>query len=77
MRHSIDLHGLSYKEALAKTETVLIAASFDKVMVCEIITGKSKTMQDRIIEEILNQYSFDYYIPPNNTGMIIVTQNEL
>ena len=77
MIHSIDLHGLSYKEAIQKTESALIAASFDKVMTCEVITGKSKVMQDKIIKEVIEVYKFDYHIPSYNTGMIIVTQNEL
>ena len=77
MIHSIDLHGLSHKEAIQKTESALISASFDKVMTCEVITGKSKIMQEKIIKEVIETYKFDYYIPPHNTGMIIVTQNEL
>jgi hypothetical protein len=77
MRHKIDLHGMSHKEAISKTETLLIGASFDKAMVVEIITGKSKNLQDKIITELLDLYKFDYYIPSYNTGMIIVTQNEL
>ena len=46
-------------------------------MVAEIITGNSKIMQDRIIEDVIKYYKFDYYIPSHNLGMIIVTQNEL
>jgi hypothetical protein len=77
MNHKIDLHGMSHKEAISKTETLLIGASFDKAMVVEIITGKSKTLQDKIITELLDLYKFDYYIPSYNIGIIIVTQNEL
>ena len=77
MNHKIDLHGLTHKEAISKTETLLIGASFDKAMVVEIITGKSKQLQDKIITELLDVYKFDYYIPSYNIGMIIVTQNEL
>jgi hypothetical protein len=77
MNHKIDLHDMSHKEAISKTETLLIGASFDKAMVVEIITGKSKTLQDKIITELLDLYKFDYYIPSYNIGIIIVTQNEL
>ena len=77
MNHKIDLHGLTHKEAISKTEMLLIGASFDKAMVAEIITGKSNQLQDKIITELLDTYKFDYYIPSYNTGMIIVTQNEL
>ena len=77
MTHSVDLHGMSLREAVSKAEMVLIGASFDKNMQVEIITGKSGNMKEQIINEILVPYKFDYYIPPHNTGMIIVTQNEL
>jgi len=77
MQHKIDLHGLSHDQAISKAESFLIGASFDKNMHVEIITGKSGNMKENIIKEILDPYKFDYYIPPHNTGMIIVTQNEL
>jgi hypothetical protein len=44
-------------------------------MQVEIITGKSGNMKERIIEEVIKPFKFDYYIPPHNTGMIIVTQD--
>ena len=77
MKHQIDLHGLSIRRAVTKAELFLIEASFDKNMQVEIITGKSGNMQDHIIKEVLEPYKFEYYIPSNNTGMLIVTQNEL
>lgn len=77
MNHKIDLHGLTHKEAISKTELFLIGASFDKAMVAEIITGKSEYLQQKIITDILGEYKFDYYIPLHNTGMIIVIQDEL
>lgn len=77
MKHKIDLHGLRHNEAVKKTESFLIEASFDKAMIAEIITGNSKIMQDKIIKEVIDEYKFDYYIPSHNLGMIIVTQNEL
>jgi DNA-nicking Smr family endonuclease len=77
MKFKIDLHGMPMKRAIVKAELVLIEASFDKNMECEIITGKSGNMQQRILDEVIKPYKFDYYIPPHNTGTIIVTQNEL
>lgn len=77
MKHNIDLHGLTHKEAIKKAEMTLIGASFDKAMVVEIITGKSKQMQDKIIKEVIEVYNFSYYIPSYNTGMIIVTSDEI
>jgi DNA-nicking Smr family endonuclease len=77
MKHKIDLHGLRHNEAVKKTESFLIEASFDKAMIAEIITGNLKTMQDKIIKEVIDEYKFNYYIPSYNQGMIIVTQNEL
>ena len=40
MKHKIDLHGLSIRSAVAKAESFLIEASFDKHMNVEVITGK-------------------------------------
>jgi DNA-nicking Smr family endonuclease len=77
MKFKIDLHGMSIPKAISKAESTLIEASFDKNMQCEIITGKSGNMQQRILDEVIKPYKFDYYIPPHNPGMIIVTQNEL
>ena len=64
---------MSISRAIAKAELVLIEASFDKNMQCEIITGKSGNMQQQIIDEVIKPYKFDYYIPPHNTGTLIVT----
>ena len=77
MNHKLDLHGLSHREAIRKAESFLIEASFDKSMVAEIITGKSKSMQDSIIKEVILPYKFSYHIPTYNEGMIIVTQDEI
>jgi DNA-nicking Smr family endonuclease len=73
MKFKIDLHGMPMKKAIIKAESVLIEASFDKNMQCEIITGKSGNMQQRIIDEVIKPYQFDYYIPPHNTGTLIIT----
>tara|TARA_Y100000114_G_C11586924_1_gene243851 strand:- start:230 stop:463 length:234 start_codon:yes stop_codon:yes gene_type:complete len=77
MKFVLDLHGLPMKDALIKAENFLIEASFDKNMECEIITGKSGNMKERIIEELLIPYKFEYYVPIWNEGMLIVTQDVL
>ena len=77
VNHKLDLHGIPHKEAIRIAESFLIEASFDRTMVAEIITGKSKTMQDNIIKEVITPYKFRYHIPAYNEGMIIVTQEEI
>ena len=59
MNFKIDLHGMPINKAIAKAESVLIEASFDKNMQVEIITGKSGNMKERIIEEVIKPFKFD------------------
>lgn len=77
MIHKIDLHGLSHKEAVKKVESELISISLQKHYQVEIITGKSKEMQQKIINEVLGPQKFFYYIPTLNPGMIIVCEDDL
>ena len=77
MTHKIDLHGLTHDKAISKVENNLINISLSKYWEVEIITGKSKIMQDKIIQEILVPQNFFYYIPSTNPGVIIVTQDDL
>lgn len=77
MIHQIDLHGLSHNEAVAKVESELINISVSKHWEVQIITGKSETMQHKIINEILGPHQFFYYIPHINKGMIIVCDDDL
>tara|TARA_B100000925_G_C21643296_1_gene318210 strand:- start:177 stop:416 length:240 start_codon:yes stop_codon:yes gene_type:complete len=77
MRHRIDLHGLTHDQAVAKLEAELIGISLGKNWDVEIITGKSKQMQDRIITEVLDTHRFLYYIPVSNPGVIHVTEDAL
>lgn len=46
-------------------------------MHAEVITGKSKAMQEVIIEQVIKPFNFTYYIPANNLGVLIVTDNLL
>ena len=77
MKHIIDLHGKTHKEAVNATEAFLVGASFTKPMHAEVITGKSKAMQEVIIEQVIKPFNFTYYIPANNLGVLIVTDNLL
>ena len=77
MNHKIDLHGMSHREAVSKVEDELVKISLSKFWEVEIITGKSKYMQHRIITEVLEPMNFFHYIPPTNLGTIIVLQDEL
>ena len=77
MRHIIDLHGLSHNQAVSKVENELVGISLSKFWEVEIITGKSKYMQHRLITEILDPMNFFHYIPHTNPGIIIILQDEL
>lgn len=77
MRHIIDLHGLTHEEAVIKTENELVNISLSNFWEVEIITGKSKQMQNKIIKEVLVPLKFFYYIPQTNPGVILVTQDDL
>lgn len=77
MIHRIDLHGLTHNQAITKVENELINISLFKHWEVEIITGKSKIMQDKITQEILAPQKFFYYIPIENPGTIIVVEDEL
>lgn len=77
MKHFIDLHGMKHNEALEKTEDALLKASLQQGMVFEIITGNSIILQQKVIKEILGKHKFSYYIPSENLGMIIVSDNTI
>ncbi len=62
MNHIIDLHGLSHNRAVAKVENELVGISLSKFWKVEIITGKSKYMQHKIITEVLDPLNFFHYI---------------
>jgi len=77
MRHIIDLHGLSHNQAVSKVENELVGISLSDFWEVEIITGKSKPMQDKIIKEVLDPMNYFHYLPHTNTGIIIVIQDAL
>lgn len=68
----VDCHGLSHKNAKYLVEDKLLQASQNGSFVMEIITGNSQAMQSIIIDQVLTEWDFDYYIPSNNLGKIIV-----
>lgn len=75
MSYKIDLHGKSHQEAVKIVEKELILNSIYKFDTVEIITGKSPKLQELLIKEVIDRYDFYYYIPPNNSGMLIVHEH--
>ena len=73
----MDLHGLTHEESLVKVEEYLLLNSFDNDLDLELITGKSPKLQNKIINQILNRHSFNYYIPDYNTGVMFITDTRI
>ena len=73
----MDLHGLTHEESLVKVEEYLLLNSFDNDLDLELITGKSPKLQNKIINQILNRHSFNYYIPDYNTGLMFITDTRI
>lgn len=74
--NEIDLHGLTHDEALLKAENFLLLESAKNpfgMVQCRVITGNSKTLQDKIIKQILLKHNFQFNIPSWNAGEIIVS----
>ncbi|MAU88719.1 MAG: hypothetical protein CMC40_02270 [Flavobacteriaceae bacterium] len=72
----IDLHGYKHKDALIKVEEYLLLNSVTKIIDVKIVTGNSPTLQNKLIK-MFDNYNFSYYIPPHNTGEMIVSDNEI
>lgn len=77
MKKVMDLHGLTHEESLVKVEEYLLINSFDNDLDLELITGKSPKLQNKIINQILNRHSFNYYIPDYNTGVMFITDTRI
>ena len=77
MKKVMDLHGLTHEESLVKVEEYLLLNSFDNDLDLELITGKSPKLQNKIINQILNRHSFNYYIPDYNTGVMFITDTKI
>lgn len=75
MSYKIDLHGLKHQDAIKLVEKELILNNLYKFDTVEIITGKSPKLQEILIKEVINRYDFDYYIPINNPGMLVIAEN--
>jgi len=69
----IDLHGLTRTEARDLVETTLMKLGKKGSFQAEVITGQSRPMRDLIVEDVLEYHKFQYAIPANNQGSIIVT----
>ena len=77
MKKVMDLHGLTHEESLVKVEEYLLLNSFENDLDLELITGKSPKLQNKIINQILNRHSFNYYIPDYNTGVMFITDTRI
>ena len=77
MKRIIDLHGLTHEESLIKVEEYLLLNSFDNDLDLELITGKSPKLQEKIIKQILNKHSFNYYIPKYNAGVMFISDTRI
>lgn len=72
--NEIDLHGFTHDEALFAVENFVLEESQKGFgFQCRVITGNSKTLQDKIIKEVLIKHKFKFYIPSWNIGEIIVS----
>lgn len=66
----LDLHGIKHKDV----QNLVTDNIFAYPTPIYIITGNSSEMQ-RLVIEVLDKYECKYYIPTNNLGQIIVTEN--
>lgn len=72
--NEIDLHGFTHDEAIFAAEDFVLRESQKGFgFQCRIITGNSKPLQDKIINDILLKHNFKFYIPSWNNGEIIVS----
>ena len=67
MKNRIDLHGVKHQDVDVMVEDFIL--SHDTPMY--IITGNSKTMQDKVIK-LLEENNFKWAIRAHNLGEIIV-----
>lgn len=73
----LDLHGLRHDTAIKTVENLIVGESKFNSFQARIITGNSGFLQNKIIKEVLDPLGFDWTIPSNNLGEIIVTYIKL
>lgn len=73
----LDLHGLRHERALQVVENLVVGESKMGSFQARIITGNSSVLQKKIVDEVLNPLGFDWNIPSNNLGEIIVNYIKL
>jgi len=71
--NEIDLHGFTHDEAVFASEDFILMESQNPLFQCKVITGNSVKLQTKIIDDVLKQHNFRWYIPSWNTGEIIVS----
>lgn len=67
-----DLHSLTHKEAEIEVQETLLTATFVGSFDITFITGKSDKMRNIVINVCENN-NFQYSVPANNSGKIIVS----
>jgi hypothetical protein len=73
----LDLHGLRHDSAIKTVENFIVGESKYNSFQARLITGNSSVLQKKLIDEVLNPLGFDWTIPSNNLGEIIVTYIKL
>ncbi|MCY4561375.1 MAG: hypothetical protein OXC03_03500 [Flavobacteriaceae bacterium] len=70
----IDLHGLSHKQCIERTEDFLLNnCNTEGVYEFCIITGNSKKLQQLLIHHVLEKHGFTkYYVLERNRGRLFV-----
>jgi len=66
-----DLHNLTHNEARIEVAETLLTASYVGSFEITFITGKSDQMRNIVIN-ICEEHDFNYIVPANNQGKIIV-----
>lgn len=69
---TIDLHGLTHKEALLLVEDTVLELSLLGSFHLDVITGNSPKLQKKVIEEVCRKHNFSYFISSNNLGVITI-----
>lgn len=70
---TIDLHGLKHHQSIPLVEEFVLKNSIkDDITELTIVTGKSSSLQNKIIQKVLDKHGFQWYIPSWNCGEIIV-----
>jgi len=68
----IDLHNTTHKEGIQKVDNIVSRHLHKPGFSVNIITGNSLTLQNKIVQEIVDKYNLSYYILSNNLGQMVI-----